>query len=71
MGTLDWLGQQADPSAHKSEQAVLVHFKYGSTDLSMLVALENALGAVPKISWIISIGWIALRENLLQTACPA
>ncbi len=30
-----------------------------------------ALGAVPKISWIISIGWIALRENLLQTACPA
>ena len=46
MGIRDWLKQQADRRAHRSEQAVLVHFKYGSTDLSTLVALENALTLV-------------------------
>lgn len=44
MGFLDKLFGKRSPSVDpKAEQAVIVHFQYGSTDLSKLFALEERL----------------------------
>ena len=46
MGFLDKLLRRKAPPAPNPEQAVLVYFDYGSTDLSALFEVEDALERV-------------------------
>jgi hypothetical protein len=46
MGILDKLFRRQKPAAPSPEHAVLVYFDYGSTDLSALFAVEEALERV-------------------------
>ena len=48
MGLLDKIlgKKKSEPPSRPPEHAVLVHFSYGSTDLSRLFALEERLEAV-------------------------